>query len=146
MLPFIKFIVAFLTVSLSGWNQTETKCEKMAVQAGPPGVETEECFASFKPSDRNDQALYVFVWSPVVARDGGPMKSEQDYQGTLLGKPVTINRTSLFMGVKQEVLTASVDVDKPQGHVMVYAKNLDVEAFQRLLDGMTVTEAGTAPQ
>ena len=121
-----------------GWVQASAPaCKQVAVLQGPPDTTSEECIGTFT---NGDASLTVIVWRPVVPRDGGPMVSVEDSKGKLLGQDVMVSLTSQFMGVEQEVLVTSADLKEPGAHVLIYASKTTPEAFQAVLDGVTLAE------
>ena len=62
------WIVGILMLALpAGWTQTSTKCEEVSVIHGAADQKTEECTAQWT---KGEAQLTVFIWTPVVARDG----------------------------------------------------------------------------
>ncbi len=137
MAEIVSFIVGLLMLALPpGWSEkAPASCQTVNVLVGPPGGTTEECSATYV---NGAQELTVIVWRPVVARDGGPMVSVEDFKGKLLGEDVMVSRTSQFLGQAQEVLTTAVTLKSPEAHVLIYAKGVSPEAFQTILDGVSV--------
>ena len=130
------WIVGILMLALpTGWTQTSSKCEEVTVVQGAPDQKTEECSAQWS---KGEAQLTVFIWKPVVARDGGPMESVEDNKGKLLGKDVLVSRTSTFMGTAQEVLVTSLELTEPKAQILVYAKGTSPEEFQSILDGVSL--------
>jgi hypothetical protein len=132
------WILGILMLALpADWSQTATTCAEVAVIDGPPGEMTQECSATWT---KGAAELTVIVWSPVVARDGGPMESVEDEKGKLLGKDVLVSRTKTFMGTEQEVLVTSLELTEPKAQILVYAKGTTPEEFQALLDQISLNE------
>ena len=132
------WIVGILMLALpAGWTQTSTKCEEVSVIHGAADQKTEECTAQWT---KGEAQLTVFIWTPVVARDGGPMESVEDSKGTLLGKDVLVSRTSSFMGTAQEVLVTSLELTEPKAQILIYAKGTSPEEFQSILDSVSLNK------
>lgn len=132
------WILGILMLALpADWSQTATTCAEVAVIDGPPGEMTQECSATWT---KGAAELTVIVWTPVVARDGGPMESVEDEKGKLLGKDVLVSRTKIFMGTAQEVLVTSLELAEPKAQILVYAKGTTPEEFQALLDQISLNE------
>lgn len=134
MLMLKAWLFVFLTFNLPAeWTQASAEtCESIQE---PIGLHVDECFAAWTNGDKE---LYAFIWRPhpPLSRDRGPMVVAAESPGKLLGKDVTITRTSMFFGQKQEVLTASTTWDVPEATIMIYARNVSLEEFQTLLDGV----------
>jgi hypothetical protein len=132
------WILGILMLALpADWTQTATTCAEVAVIDGPPGEMTQECSATWT---KGAAELTVIVWTPVVARDGGPMESVEDEKGKLLGKDVLVSRTKIFMGTEQEVLVTSLELTEPKAQILVFAKGTTPEEFQALLDQISLNE------
>lgn len=128
------WLLAFLMFNLDpAWQQTRSGCEMVPVTVGPPGQYVQECTAAWT---KGDAELYVFLWTPVAPRDGGPMVAIETFDGTLLGNPVTITRTSQFFGSAQEVLTTATKIASPDSQLMIYARKLPLEDFKAVLAGV----------
>ena len=53
---------------------------------------------------RNDKKAYIFYWDGYPFRDYGPMVERESWKFEFLGEDAFIRRTTIFMGVEQEVL------------------------------------------
>ena len=120
-----------LTLPIEWTAATPATCRDVPVAQAPTKTMTQECMATFA---RGESQLTVIVWTPQVARDGGPMASAENRKGKLLGKDVVVSRTSHFMGKPQEVLVTALTLEEPRAHVLIHAKNTSAKDFQAVLD------------
>jgi len=101
---------------------------------GPPGAAAIEEKGIWDTGDGRE--FWLFHWSPMAPRPGGPMAVAREWPAVVAGQRTTIIETSVFMGQSRRAMVAHLRWSEPAAQGLLIGEGMDHEEFARLAAGL----------